>query len=879
MFKKLKAQSKIISAFSEFQKTYYYPILFAALCVLSNAFGAEVYVPVIWLLTFCVVFSALFCDDIKPILVPIVFIYYSIGRDASLFDDSTIRGDVFGSFKTWGLINLVICGVFMVAALVYRLIKSGALKKAVQKRGLFTISLIAFLCVFALNGIFSSKWQPSCIPVGLMEGGVMLVFYLLTLGVSDSTDNLINYVCNLLTILGFTILAEVAILSTRLALADQLFVRDDAGNIVSFFRKYTSFSWGEFNIVGALLSISALATMYSAYVSKKGAWYMAAASILYLGVVFANGRASILVGGVLVLIAAAFCSFKGKAKKGCRVYFASFMAAVVGFIVLLSVIMGGFDSFAESFKSMFRFSAGDNGRFDLWKNGLKDFVSAPIFGVGFLDGGYEPALNENFYSNMYHNILVEIIGATGVIGGVAFLLHLRCLGEGVLRRFSLEKLLLGLIPIFIVGASLLDNFFWYPNFQIFYGIFLALLEVKLEEARKNELANVSPIKRDKPRVVFTYVEAGKGHITPVEAVSQAFSQKYGDKCEVIDRYFYGESGDERLVSFEKGFATTVKLQNKNDITGILCYIGNAVSGDALGQRFLMRMTPGGIASYRRAVKKLKDIDADFVFTAHWATAYYASAISPRPYTMMLCPDAYSNGMFNMDCNEFLMSTESGVKNANKKRLYAGGNITKIPFPIRPEAFEIEKRKAEIREKLGIKDEFVVTLCDGGYGMAKLEKTACALANSDKNLIVFALCGTNDKLCQRLKTLKTSPTVKLVPIGFTDKVLEYVAVSDVFLGKSGANSMAEPAFFGVPIIVTRCITYIERWIKNYYVKEVGGALYIPNVKEAVSTVEYFADNKEARKTYADAMSKIKQDFGAEKIADLIFERLESLKENP
>jgi hypothetical protein len=32
----------------------------------------------------------------------------------------------------------------------------------------------------------------------------------------------------------------------------------------------------------------------------------------------------------------------------------------------------------------------------------------------------------------------------------------------------------------IIGTSLVDNFFFYPNFQIFYGVFIALAEMLSE---------------------------------------------------------------------------------------------------------------------------------------------------------------------------------------------------------------------------------------------------------------------------------------------------------------------------------------------------------------------------------------------------------------
>ena len=56
---------------------------------------------------------------------------------------------------------------------------------------------------------------------------------------------------------------------------------------------------------------------------------------------------------------------------------------------------------------------------------------------------------------------------------------------------------------------------------------------------------------NKPKVVFTFVEAGKGHKMPQESLYSAFVKKYGNYCEVIRSNFFTETGSKRLAQFEK----------------------------------------------------------------------------------------------------------------------------------------------------------------------------------------------------------------------------------------------------------------------------------------------------------------------------------------
>ena len=75
---------------------------------------------------------------------------------------------------------------------------------------------------------------------------------------------------------------------------------------------------------------------------------------------------------------------------------------------------------------------------------------------------------------MYHCILIQIPAAMGIVGIVAFAVHFFELGKLFFVKFSIDKFLIMILPLMIIGMSMVDNFFFYPNFQILYGVFLAL---------------------------------------------------------------------------------------------------------------------------------------------------------------------------------------------------------------------------------------------------------------------------------------------------------------------------------------------------------------------------------------------------------------------
>jgi UDP-N-acetylglucosamine:LPS N-acetylglucosamine transferase len=614
-----------------------------------------------------------------------------------------------------------------------------------------------------------------------------------------------------------------------------------------------------------------------------------------LGAIFViNTRSALLFGGIAFVIGIIICCFKNKNKIANRAFTLSLVGCgVIGLTAFLFIADNPtmiFEKLAATIRLDFltteeaSLSGIFGDRASIWLGGLKDFISAPIFGVGFSVGrdmsGIDVSVHANIFDIMYHNIIVEFLGSMGLVGIIAFLFHLKHGIELTFRKFDWNRILVLLIPTSILAMSLLDNFFFYPNFAIVYGIFLACAELMLEEKRQEKLDNINRVKKgQKPRVLFPYVEAGKGHIVPTHTVCEVFKKKYGDKVEVVESHFFTETGNADMQKTEKLFKKAVENQNRSPILSILCKIGNSLAGNAFALYVLLSLSISGRKTNPLAVKHIEELDANVIYATHWAIPYYVNQIKgPHPYTISFCPDVLANGAFDVDSNNFLISNSIGYKKALRYRMYAGGNITQVPFPIRPEteSYRAEGKKSEIRKKLGIPDdEFVVTLCDGGYGMANLEDTVRELLKAKEKMTLIALCGTNQELYGRMQKISTPQNIRLLPVPFTDKVLEYLALSDLFVGKSGANSMAEPAFLGVPIIITRCATYIERHIKDYYVHTLKGAMYIPSPKLAARKIIELAKDPQKLDKYKIGLADFRRNCGAEAIADMLYEALTEL----
>lgn len=270
---------------------------------------------------------------------------------------------------------------------------------------------------------------------------------------------------------------------------------------------------------------------------------------------------------------------------------------------------------------------------------------------------------------------------------------------------------------------------------------------------------------------------------------------------------------------------------------------------------------------------MEELAPDVVVSTHWATDYYAEHMKNKPFTVMYGPDAHLNPFFCYKCDLDMISVPSGYEKAMKLgRRFNEDNLKLVPTAIRKEAFDIAKTdKRELRKKLGISDRFTVIVMDGGYGVGLTEKLSLALIKDGLPINVIAACGKNDALAERLKAAKGGGQTELIPLAFCENILEYIAASDLYFGKSGSG-IAEPSFFGVPSGITHSANEIEKLIADHYIKSVGIAARTGTIKACKRLIEDAYRGGDRYKALCENAKNL-QPFGADGIADTIFAALD------
>jgi hypothetical protein len=132
------------------------------------------------------------------------------------------------------------------------------------------------------------------------------------------------------------------------------------------------------------------------------------------------------------------------------------------------------------------------------------------------------------------------------------------------------------------------------------------------------------------------------------------------------------------------------------------------------------------------------------------------------------------------------------------RFYAGGG---------PEA------RTAAREELGIPaDAFAVMELFGGKGSAEMKPLTEGLLSALPDAHVIAICGDNPPLVESMAPLAAGAGGRLHVLGFTRRIADYLAASDLLVTKPGPGSLAEALQQRVPVVVASHARTIpqERW---------------------------------------------------------------------
>lgn len=468
----LCSQSGFARQIDRYLNSVWYPVCLGALCAFSGLGGSSRYTLCMGLIAVTVLLTVLFASDCKPLFAPMLMSFCALGRDTGE-TYWEVGGDVMRYYKDWAFAFVIFLGIIAVSALLLRFWKDGTLRDIWEKRGVAFWSILAMDIAFLLNGAFSAHWVALDLAYGALMAFGFTFFYLVCASIARRGENVARFACQSVVCAAF-----IGVIQVVAVLAKSGDISFEMGILSTQSRGHIELGWGVSTTITAVIVWGIPAAFYLA-ANHRFAIVSYAIGLFLLGfVVVLGSRSALLAGAAAFAVCAVACCF-GKNKKLCRILGAGLLALGVLGVVLAHFILMPLPEMVQTLAGKLRLNALlEDSRVEIWQHAWMDFRSWPLFGIGF-DKGFIPAGEQmqNFFGKMYHNLFLQFLGATGIVGLLAFLFHLWQIGS-LWRRLTAKKVLLLMLPCMILSMSLVDNFFFYLNQQIAYCMFLAMAEVK-----------------------------------------------------------------------------------------------------------------------------------------------------------------------------------------------------------------------------------------------------------------------------------------------------------------------------------------------------------------------------------------------------------------
>lgn len=435
---------------SSFFDGYLYPIIAGALVFIAHTFSLE-HIAIL-LLFGCACVSCIVCEDIRALLVPILYVTFSFSHNA-----------YNNAFSSISFLIVVILGVslFFGGLIAHIIIYKRAKEIKKLPSSMLFWGIIFLSGSFLLNGLFNfSEYKPINISFAFFMVFFLAFIFCFFYAFLKEREDTIEYLLHLFFIISLVIASQMIVLIVR-----------DAGFLGESIDKNTLFlGWGAWNNIGSMLAMLLPVHFYYACVRKHGYIYLGTALFVFIAIVLTLSRSSLLFAGVVSAICVVIICIKGNNVKINRII--TVCLAVVGIAGIIVI----WDKISTLLASYLNQGLSDNGRFKIYKDGLLNFIHHPIFG-----GGFASCPDEGFgfgaSPNKYHNTFIQLLGTCGIIGFGAYIFHrYQTIKLFIKQRSKLPVVFLALCILALLLTSLLDNHLFNLFPTMYYSVILAVIE-------------------------------------------------------------------------------------------------------------------------------------------------------------------------------------------------------------------------------------------------------------------------------------------------------------------------------------------------------------------------------------------------------------------
>ena len=300
------------------------------------------------------------------------------------------------------------------------------------------------------------------------------------------------------------------------------------------------------------------------------------------------------------------------------------------------------------------------------------------------------------------------------------------------------------------------------------------------------------------RVLIATVAAGAGHVQAAAALEEAWrSLRPRDLIQRLD-----------VLDFTPRLYRKVYIESYVKIVEhapeLWAHVFKKTDNPALVRKLSRFRRASTQLTTNKFVKQLKTFKPEAVLCTHYMPLEIMGRLREKvrrnnpPLTVSIVTDFEAHALWmEPGVDLYCVAAEE-----TKARLVARGAcpddvvVTGIPVSSR---FAIEPKVAEVRKRMGLRDDLAVLLVlGGGFGMGPLEQILAQLNKVEYTVQVLVVCGRNEELRRELAVQERKHPTHV--FGFVTNMEELMAVADLVITKPGGLTSSEALAMGKPLFV-------------------------------------------------------------------------------
>ena len=200
-----------------------------------------------------------------------------------------------------------------------------------------------------------------------------------------------------------------------------------------------------------------------------------------------------------------------------------------------------------------------------------------------------------------------------------------------------------------------------------------------------------------------------------------------------------------------------------------------------------------------------------------------------------------------------------------------GRITMSGIPIDPVFMEIKSRAAVCR-KLGLADDiFTILISAGGYGVGPVEALLTELLKITRPVQLVVIAGRSEELKQQIDQMAArqsrNSSARVIPVGFTSLMDEYMTAADLLLGKPGGLTTSEAMAKNLPLCIVNPIPGQEER-NSAHLLELGVAIRSNNLPALAWKIQKIIDDPQRLARMRDNTRQLAHPEAAETIVNTV-----------